>query len=553
MLRTSAFTCIVRHWTFRSLRQALAAALLLLATALQANEIQVSNPTLIGTNTVNATTQVRFDISWANSWRTSSAPNNWDAAWVFVKYRNANTGLWNHARLGSDAQHSAPAGSTIATGLLAPGVAYDAATNWGVGAFIHRSADGTGTFTANGLELRWNYGQNGITYADIAEVKVFAVEMVYVPQGSFSVGDGTTSTVQGQLRNGSTNTPLVINSESALTLGGGANGNLANNNAFGMVTADDFNNTILQTLPAAFPKGYSGFYGMKYSITQQQYVDFLNTLTRTQQNTRTATGLAVGVTSVTNRYVMSNSSTVQNRNGIRCNASIDANAPIAFYCDGNGNGSGGESADGQWIACNWLTWADVAAYLDWSGLRPMTELEYEKACRGSLTPVANEYAWGNANIRSGNYTGANLGTITEGVSDPETGANGNALYASARITPNGPGRVGLFAGAGTDRVNAGASYYGAMELSGNLRERPVTVGNTQGRAYTGVLGNGDLDATGNADATNWPGANAQGAGLRGGNWIFGALLMRVSDRGFASPALGARSDIYGGRGVRVAP
>ena len=47
------------------------------------------------------------------------------------------------------------------------------------------------------------------------------------------------------------------------------------------------------------------------------------------------------------------------------------------------------------MACNWLSWADVAAYLDWSGLRPMTELEFEKACRGPNAPVAGEYAWGS--------------------------------------------------------------------------------------------------------------------------------------------------------------
>jgi formylglycine-generating enzyme required for sulfatase activity len=521
------------------------------ASDLHANDITISNPTLTGTNTVNATTQVQFDITWANSWRTSSAPNNWDAAWVFVKYRDANTGLWQHARLGDS--HLAPVDAFVATGLLDTSLPFNAATNWGVGAFIYRATDGTGTFTANGTQLQWNYGQNGITYADIAEVKVFAVEMVYVPQGSFSVGDGTTTTVQGQFRNGSTNAPLLISSEAALTLGGTANGNLANNNAAGMDAADDFNNTTTQALPAAFPKGFAGFYLMKYSITQQQYVDFLNNLSRTQQNTRTGTNLAVEVTSVTNRYVMSNSSTLQQRNGIRCDGTIDANAPISFYCDLNGNGTGSEASDGLWVACNWLSWADVTAYLDWSGLRPMTELEYEKACRGPVTPVADEYAWGNANIRSGNYTGSNLGTITEGVSDPGTGTNGNALYTSARITPSGPGRVGLFAGAGTDRVNAGASYYGAMELSGNMWERSVKVGNTQGRAYTGVLGNGDLSATGNADVATWPGTGATGVGLRGGSWGDAATTLRVSDRGFPSNVPSSRITSGGGRGVRVFP
>ena len=519
-------------------------AALLLATALHANDITITNPTLTGTNTVNGTTQVQFDISWANSWRTSSAPNNWDAAWVFVKYRDANTGLWQHARLGDS--HLAPVDAIVATGLLTPGQPFNAATNWGVGAFVYRAVDGTGTFTGNSTQLQWNYGENGITYADIAEVKVFAVEMVYVPEGSFSVGDGGTGSGRF-IAGGSANDPFQITTEAAM--------NIENTAGSLWGTSTSGNSTIggVGTLPAAFPKGFAGFYLMKYSITQQQYVDFLNNLTRTQQNTRTGTGLAVGVTSVSNRYVMSNNSALQFRNGIRCDATIDANDPISFYCDLNGNGTGGEGADGQWIACNYLSWADVAAYLDWSGLRPMSELEYEKACRGPVTPVANEYAWGNANIRSGNYTGSALGTITEGVSDPETGDNGNALYTNARITPNGPGRVGLFAGAGTDRVNAGASYYGAMELSGNLWERPVTVGNATGRLFEGNLGDGAVDATGNANVATWPSITATGAGFRGGGWNSGAAFLRVSDRSGAAFAGSDRDFTYGGRGVRLFP
>jgi formylglycine-generating enzyme required for sulfatase activity len=532
---------------YRTLREGLGVTLLLLATALHANDIQVSNPTLIGTNTVNATTQVRFDITWANSWRTSSAPNNWDAAWVFVKYRDANTGLWQHARLGSDAQHSAPAGSTVATGLLTPGTAYDAATNWGVGAFIYRSANGTGTFTANGVELRWNYGQNGITYADIAEVKVFAVEMVYVPQGAFSVGDGG-SRPGRFIAGGSSNSPFTINSEAAL--------GIANTSGSLWGTSTSGSSTIggTGTLPAAFPKGFQGFYVMKYEISQQQYVDFLNTLTRTQQDTRTFTNLAVGVTSVTNRYVMSFSSTLQLRNGIRCDASIDANNPITFYCDLNGNGTGDEAADGQWVACNYLSWADVAAYLDWSGLRPMTELEYEKACRGPVVPFPNEYAWGNSNVALvGLYALSFVGTVDEGVTNPAIGSNGNAIYSNAQLGSTGPGRVGLFAGPSTNRVNAGAAYYGAMELSGSVTERAVSVGNESGRAFNGTSGDGALDAVGSANQTTWPLQGPSEAGMRGGSLLSGDAELVVSSRQYATVPFGGRQLYSGGRGARMVP
>jgi hypothetical protein len=533
--------------------------ILLLSTGmgLYANDISVSNVQLVGRNTAaganNASNYilVLFNLSWQNSWRSDTGPANWDAAWVFVKYR-VGSGDWQHALL-NNTGHTAPAGSTIDVGLQTPGSAFNTTTNPGIGAFVYRSATGSGTFSLNNVQLRWNYGANGVQDAAVVDVRVFAIEMVYIPQGSFSVGDGTTTDVYGQFRNGSTNTPFTISAETALTLGGTANGNLANNNATGMLTTDDFNNTTTQTLPAAFPKGFNAIYSMKYEISQQGYVDFLNTLTRAQQNTRTGTSLASGTTSVTNRYVMSNSSTLQLRNGIRCDGTINGTAPITFYCDLSGNGTGGESADGQWLACNYLTYMDVSAYLDWSGLRQMTELEFEKACRGTLTPVAGEYAWGSTSI-----TGA--ANITSGgmVSETSNTANANAVYNS-NANVQGPMRVGVFATGSSSRVQSGAGYYGMMELSGNVWERPVTVGNATGRAFTGVHGNGVLSANGNANETTWPGLSsgevtgATGAGFRGGGWFNNAIILRAADRSNAAVTLSDRVSNYGGRGVRVAP
>jgi len=242
--------------------------------------------------------------------------------------------------------------------------------------------------------------------------------------------------------------------------------------------------------------------------------------------------------------VMSNNSTLRFRNGIRCDGTIDANAPITFYCDLNGNGTGGEASDGQWIACNWLNWADVAAYLDWSGLRPMTELEYEKACRGPETPVADEYSWGNTSI-----TGA--ANITNGgaINESSNTAGANAVYNN-NDNVQGPMRVGVFAAGATSRAQSGASYYGAMEQSGNLWEQPVTVGNATGRLFEGTLGDGAVDATGNANAATWPGIAATGAGFRGGGWSRDATSVRVSDRVDAARTSSVRGSVRGGRGCR---
>ena len=74
-----------------------ALGLFVLSTCLcYANNIQVANVTLTGQNTVDDYTLVEFDISWENSWRVVGGPGNWDAAWVFVKYR-IGAGPWLHA------------------------------------------------------------------------------------------------------------------------------------------------------------------------------------------------------------------------------------------------------------------------------------------------------------------------------------------------------------------------------------------------------------------------------------------------------------------------
>jgi formylglycine-generating enzyme required for sulfatase activity len=508
-------------------------AALLWGTTLLANNIQVTNSTLTGTT--GTTAQIQFDLSWENSWRLGSG--RWDAAWVFVKYRTSPTGPWQHANL-NNTGHVAAAGSQIALGLLTPGTAYNATTNPVVGVFVYRNAAGTGNLNLPGTQLQWAFVAQGLDISDIAQVQVFAIEMVYVPQGAFAAGSGGTEY--------SAFTLTTINTANATTAPSGT-GSLGGQ-AGGFPTG--------QTPPAnaSWPNGFNAFYCMKYELSQQQYVDFLNTLTRTQQNTRTATDISG--TSITNRYVMSNTPTQSfaSRNGIRCDAAIPASpAPVTFYCDLDGNGTGGEASDGKEIACNWLSWGDLTAYLDWSGLRPMTELEFEKACRGTILPVPNEYPWGTTGRAASPYSLTNAGTTNEGIATNYSTTLGNAIYASTNAPPSGPRRVGIFAanGANSGRVTAGASYYGIMELGGNLWERPVTIGT----AFTGSHGNGALAANGDPDGATWPVPGTySGAGLRGGAYNSVWTDLRVSDRyGAAETNISARDHNYGGRGVRLFP
>ncbi len=491
------------------------------------NNINVSNVSITGQNTVSDFTLVQFNISWDNSWRTSTLESNWDAAWVFVKWRLKNQTTWNHATLNTIG-HTAPAGSTI----TAPAD--------GKGIFIYRSANGIGTNTWTGAQLRWNYGVDGLLDGDLVEVCVYAVEMVYIPQGAFYAGDGSVTNIRGHFEAGTSGTPFLISSEAAITLGGGSAGSLGNNNGTGMSPSDDFNDITTQTLPAAFPKGVNAFYMMKYEITQEQYAEFLNKLTYTQQATRTA--LAPNSAAGSNALGFN-----LFRDGIDIQTpGVSTTTPAIYACNFNGNTTYNESDDGQNIPCNYLSWADLAAYLDWSGLRPFTELEFEKACRGgNLSPVPNEYAWGNISITGATGVISNSGFANEGASNP----GANVTYNNG-VT--GPMRVGNFAQAATNRQNAGASYYGVMELSGNNSDRTVTVGNATGRAFTGINGDGNIDATGNANTINWPGINAIGSGFRGSTFRFSADFLRVSDRFQVGDVATTRFLDFGGRGVRFA-
>lgn len=466
------------------------AALLLGAASARANNLAISNVALTGQDKLNDFILIQFDITWDNSWRVTSAgpstPTNWDAAWVFVKYR-LEGGPWQHATLNTTG-HTAPGGSTIDT------------PSDGKGIFIYRGGDGTGTVNYTGVQLRWNYGVDGLADDEPdVEVQIIGIEMVYVPQGEFAAGSGGTETAAFTLTTINTADASVASSGTG-SLGGQAGGHPTG-----------------QTAPtASWPNGYAAFYIQKYEISQGQYAEFLNLLTSTQAATHDP-----GAS--TNRYTITGS-----------HPTFTASAPDR--------------------ACNFLSWADGAAYADWAGLRPMTELEYEKASRGTRPPVANEYAWGTTNIHASAYTITNDGMPNATVSNPGS-STGNASYVATDGSLDGPLRVGIFAASFNppSRQEAGATFYGVMEMSGNVFERPVTIGNATGRTFDGTHGDGVLTSSGEADAGTWPGTDAVGSGLRGGGFVGGTTTISVSGRFFAHNADTNRFTSYGFRAVRSAP
>ncbi|MCX5667438.1 MAG: SUMF1/EgtB/PvdO family nonheme iron enzyme, partial [Candidatus Omnitrophica bacterium] len=372
---------------------------MLLPSALYANNISVTNGSPGAQNETNDTIEIQFDLSWENSWRkiAGDEPYNYDAVWVFVKYSTDSGATWNHAYLSTTAgDHAIPLNYECKIGIT-----NISSNDRGMGVFIQRgdpvSASWSGTASLSGVKLMWRYGQNGVTDAQAKDpiatlIRVMAVEMVYIPQGTFSAGSGGTEE--------SCFTKTMINTANAATAPSGSP--LAGGYPQG------------QTAPsnASWPNGYSAFYIMKYEFSQEQYVDFFNTLTSAQKTTRDITSVGKGSDLEVSRNTISWTS---------------------------GDATAGANAN---VACNFLNWADLSAYADWAGFRPFTELEFEKACRGIATAVANEYAWGTNTIAASVYTLANEGTAIEGIDTNYQTTLGNCIYNAAYSNPV---RCGIFA------------------------------------------------------------------------------------------------------------
>ena len=471
------------------------ALFLLFAFNAFANNVEITGTSVSGSN-------ITFNISWENSWNANVAPANWDAVWVFIKYQDCNTRLWAHAGLSTlSSDH------TAASPLQVDPVAD------GKGVFIRRSALGGGNISSTSITLK----MTGIGTGPY-NFKVFGIEMVSVPQGAFDIGDGVSASTFNSISVNATSQSSGITSA---TIGGGG-----------------------PSIPATFPMGYNSFYCMKYEISQLQYVEFLNSLTFAQQQSRVYSDptSAAGTYVVYGGYAYRNGIVIETPGN---NAAI----PAVFGCDAT-NGVINNVNDGQSVAMSNLSWADLAAYLDWAALRPMTELEFEKVCRGSMPRVAGEYPWGDTNINAFYST-----TVLNGLQPTEiANAEVNGRCAVALGTSSGaygPLKVGVFATGTSGRSLAGAVFYGAMEMGGNLVERAVSVGNAFGIAFNGTLGNGTLTPTGEANQTTWPSVTtATGIGQRGGEYVSPATFVRISDRASASATNATRNYTFGGRGVR---
>lgn len=471
-----------------------------------------SNALVLNNIAVNQAAQtVTFTVSWQNSWRVGVVPFNWDAVWLFVKFRQCGVDPnteWTPGTVNL-------AGSTIPAALqstMKDGTAGIDPDNFGL--MLRQSVAGVypaaGPYTIT-MNIT-NMPTDAVTTP--VDVKAFGIEMVFIPGGAYQLGDGV--------------------SQFAFTITNVANENAATLNfTAGLGSVN---------LPATYPKGTNAMYCMKYEMSQGQYAEFLNTIPASYANNR-----------FTNRF------TAGYRNSVNAGG-VAPDIYQATYPD---------------RAQNYLLWPDLAAYLDWSGLRPMTELEFEKICRGSGPVTAQEYAWGSTTIVQAQTLSTTVPSEngTEVFTAP---VNANVVYAGFSFNggvvfgAQGPARVGIFALPTTStRQAAGATFYGVMEMSGNVLEWVVPA-STNASTYTATLGNGLLNATGDHNVATWPGPTApinttpdlrggdnnRYIGARGGGWDNAATELRVSERYYCRynrTEEGRGGNGYyslGGRGVR---
>ena len=514
---------------------------------------------------------VRFSLAWDYSWRSAQL-RNWDGAWVFVKYR-VGMDHWDHMYIDPTFDPR--------TGMQNNGVAMafeygmtpdtDGGELGAVGIFLFREGTGQGNINWQNIGLRWRFdrpntyiGREQLVAGDEIIVRVFAIEMVYIPEGSFFLGDGSnmpgTFTRADELRH--VNIPFQVTSEGAISLAIRPADASGLSDVVGALSAIGDSASVFSTdsfgigapgtnaIPGAFPKGYRAFWVMKYEITQSAYMDFLNTLTHVQQVNRMRAGGAAGP----NSRVMVPEGVTNCRNNIRVRT-----AGVIEFGMSTANDVWNQEGDGHGIA-NAMGPGDLLAYLAWAGLRPMTELEFEKIARGPLAPVPLEFVWG-ATVHFGAAEPGNGHLINPGQPNEAfvlpAGVNHNnsapAGQGATMVTRNG-----AFATSESDRIKAGATFWGVMEMGSNLAETVVNISTTAGRGFRGTHGDGRLTREGAAEVLSWPeertlGAYIPGIGHRGGNVShgLGRGLQTLSQR----DAVNNRWEHQywtGGRGVRTA-
>ncbi len=475
-----------------------------------------SNNLVVGQPIINGST-LTFTVKWDNSWYVTSGPSNWDAVWIFVKRQTcmgSGTSPWIHANLAASGQ--SVTGSELQVNTVADNA----------GVFIRRAAPGLGNITTATVTITLDSAINS------DNIGVFGMEMVNIPEGQFYIGDGGPNF--HAFTDGTTTNPKLIDAS-------------AQSAGLGNVSNYQFQNLGSNVnLPSTFPLGYHSFYCMKYEITAGQYVSFLNTLSfaqqirmqRDNQPNTTPPDSPMG-TSFHCWPCGNNSANVVIATPGENTTQI---SPAVYANDLNSNGIYNENEDGAALGIA-LNMKNFFAFLDWAAIRPMTEFEYEKVCRGPLLPNVNEFSWGSTDFYN-NYNVNNYGS--------PSATNTNSGLGMGNLGTNRIYRAGINAKATSNRSTAGASYYGVLDMTGNLWESCIGGWSSDYSDFTTANGDGNLfengDSTNNGSA-NVPGWASNKIILKGGgaNWV-GTEWASISARNWVN--FDSYSFFQGGRGVR---
>ena len=481
-----------------------------------ANNVQIDNLELIGNN------KLMVSISWENVWNNpfNMTPSNHDAVYCFIK-KQSKAGLWTSQKIPLEKNK------------------YQIIDSQNIIVRPHKNLVGIlliPIISAQKLTTKFTIELDE-SFDTFSSIQVYAVEMVFISSDSFYIGDDKSI---GRLGKMNTLKPYQIKSENTIPVRKDSNSLDAHYDA-----AIDQSSMVapFADIPKSYPKGFDSFYCMKYEISQEQYVQFLNTLNYSQQLNRTY------FPKIYSNHYEINQNGVKYENGIY--ADLTKN-PVFFFNDLNTGNMPHQDDDGQSKACNFLTWADLCAYLDWSGLRPMTELEYEKICRGPNIPKKGEYAWGNDSMTDAKSVLNNglENELSTNTLNPNSGLANRGSYDP--FNDNATMRCGFSSTNMSTRINSGNTFYGVKEMTGNVWEQVVNLSEF-GLLFKGTHGDGTIDEFGNADISDWESISGKASGVKGGGWNSGIQIpyndCAVSDRFYIYQNQNNKRNTVGGRGI----
>ena len=335
---------------------------------------------------------IQFDAAWTGSWRNDL---NHDAAWIFFKVRPEGAKEWQHIRLAADRELNP-------TGYASEG-------NRKMDFLVPKGEDGyTGMFVRQAgqsspcsivlthVTAVWDLSKSeGIGRDTKVQIIAVILKMVYIAEGPFYLGSGGTEPAgwyeYSAPKKERAATFGITNATARIVVHEGVDdspdfpaylvknaGPIPTGKKPGLLWARGAEPEEGE-IPATFPNGYRAFYVMKDSINPSDYATFLNTV---------PAQVADALYDKEGGYFV----------GTYYNFEEGKTNPRVISREGTGPdytytqtmSTHGVVARGWTSGMRWLNWEGGASFAAWAGLRPFTELEFEKYMRGPRQPVPNE-------------------------------------------------------------------------------------------------------------------------------------------------------------------